>query len=132
MEQKNVAIMGTIVDKLAEGKTLSEAMKEVYTKRTVAIPYSEGWLDCSVLDLGLSMRTAGALMRHRVRTIRDVVNYTKKRKITNIQSLGVVSGIELFEKILDYCWGQMTAEEQVSFLVDTVNNNSEYIKSELL
>ena len=132
MTQKNIDIMNIIVSKLAEGETLSAAMKEVYTKRSVSIPYHEEWLACNIPELKMSLRTTGALMRHKIRTIGDVVNYTEKKRITSLPSLGMTCGVELFESILNYCWHQMTREEQIVFLIKTVEKNSENIKPELM
>lgn len=132
MTQKNIDIMNIIVSKLAEGKELSAAMKEVYTKRSVSIPYRKEWLACDIPELKMSLRTTGALMRHKIRTIGDVVNYTEKKRITSLPSLGMTCGVELFESILNYCWSQMTKEEQIAFLIKTVEKNSDNIKPELM
>lgn len=138
MTQKNIDIMDLIVSKMQHGKTLSEAMHEVYTKREVSIHYHDEWLDCEIKTLNMSMRTTSALLRNRINTINDVVNYTndvvnetKKRSITNLQTFGRISAIELFESILDYCWKQMSRDEKTAFLIDTVERNSENLRAEI-
>lgn len=138
MTQTNINTMDLIVSKMAHGKTLSEAMHEVYTKRKVRIPYHEEWLNCEIKSLNMSMRTTSALLRNKMQTINDVVNYTndvvnetKKRSITTLQTFGRVSAIELFSAILDYCWKQMSHNEKVEFLIDIVERNSENLRPEI-
>ena len=38
--------------------------------------------------------------------------------------------IEVFEAILDACWDSMTEERKISFLIDTVERNSDNIRDE--
>ena len=127
MTQRNIDVMDIIVSKMAEGDTLSNALKRVYNKRNVAIPYSEDNLNTSVMNLGMSGRTTNALMRAKLRTIGDVVNFCESQKITDVANFGKNSGIELFESILDYCWEHMEKKERVSFLIDTIERNSDNI-----
>ena len=131
MTQTNINAMDIIVTKMRNGKTLSKAMQEVYIKRNVAIPYREEWFGCKIASLKMSMRTTGALLRNKMETIKDVVNYTESGKITNIATLGRVSAIELFESILDYCWSQMSQDEKTAFLIDVVERNNGNIRTEI-
>ena len=138
MTQRNIDTMDIIVTKMAEGKKISEALSEVYTKRKVSINYHDEWLNCEIKSLNMSMRTTSALLRNRINTINDVVNYTndvvnetKKRSITNLQTFGRVSAIELFESILDYCWKQMSRDEKTAFIIDTVERNSDNLRAEI-
>ncbi len=131
MTQTNINAMDLVVSKMAHGKKLSKALHEVYTKRNVSIPYHEEWLDCQIVSLKMSMRATGALLRNKLTTIRDVVNYAEANKITNLSTLGRLSGIELFERILDYCWDNMSNKEREIFLIDTVQRNSGNIRTEI-
>jgi hypothetical protein len=137
MTQKNIDTMNLIVSKMAHGKTLSKALKDVYTKRNVEIPYHEEWLECKLTSLKMSMRTTQALLRNKMETINDVVNYTKeteetkKHKITDLRTFGRASAIELFESILDYCWKHMSQDEKDRFLINTVVRNSENLRAEI-
>ena len=131
MTQKNVDVMDIIVSKMAEGETLSKALKLVYTKRNVAIPYNEEIYDVAVTALPMSHRTINTLMRGRIRTIGEVIEFCKLQKITEVANFGRSSGIELFEAILDYCWDHMSQKERVSFLIDTVERNGDNIRAEI-
>jgi DNA-directed RNA polymerase alpha subunit len=131
MTQTNIDTMDLIVSKMAHGKTLSEATHDVYTKRNVAIPYHEEWLDCKLTSLKMSMRTTSALLRNKMETIRDIVDYTAEHKITNLQTFGRVSAMELFSSILDYCWSHMTQVEQDRFLINTVERNNNNLRTEI-
>lgn len=132
MTQRNIDIMDIIVSKMAEGKTLSKALKLVYSKRNVAIPYNEEICNVAITSLPMSNRTSNALMRGRLRTIGEVIEFCKTEKITNITNLGRNSGVELFETILDYCWDHLSKNEKTAFLIDVVERNENYIKPELM
>lgn len=131
MTQRNIDVMDIIVSKMVEGETLSKALKLVYTKRNVAIPHKEAIYEVAVTALPMSNRTMNALMRGRLRTIGDVIEFCKCQKITEVANFGKSSGIELFEAILDYCWDHMSQKERVSFLIDTVERNSDNIRAEI-
>lgn len=131
MTQTNINTMDLIVSKMQHGKTLSAAMHDVYTKRNVVIPYHEEWFECKITSLKMSMRTTQALLRNKMETIGDIVNYTEEHKITNLQTFGRVSAMELFSSILDYCWGHMSQKEKDRFLIDAVQRNSENLRHEI-
>ena len=132
MTQRNIDIMDLIVDKMAEGKTIARALKEVYVKRNVVIPFDEENLDVSVTNLGMSRKTVHALMRGRMSTLTDVVKYCEKQKITTVRLLGVSAGIETFETMLNYLWNKMSTEERTEFLIDTVQRNEGNLRKELM
>lgn len=129
MTQRNIDVMDIIVDKLANGHKLSSTLKFVYDKRHVCIPYDEAYSDVQIIDLNMSMRTTNALLRGGLKTIGDVVEFCKNKKITSILNLGKTSGIEVFETILDYCWENMTREDKEWFLIDVVERNGGNILS---
>lgn len=131
MTQRNIDVMSTIVDKIADGEKLSKALESVYNKRNVCIPYKEKYCEELVIEFGLSRRATNALLRVKLRTIGDVIEFCKTKKITDISGLGIGSGIEVFESILDYCWACMSKDERTYFLIDTVERNSENIREEI-
>lgn len=127
MTQRNINVMGIIVDKVVDGEKLSRALKSIYSKRNIRIPCGNSDLDVSVLNLGLSKRSENALMRNKLTTINDVIKFCNERKITEIVNLGKNSGVEIFEAILDYRWAHMSNDERVNFLIDIVERNQDYI-----
>jgi DNA-directed RNA polymerase alpha subunit len=131
MTQKNIDVMDIIVSKMAEGVSLSKALKLVYNQRNVCIPYNDSDFDVSVMDLGLSIRATNALIRTKLRTLGSVIEFCNENKITDIINLGKNSGIEIFEAILDYRWSHMSQNERTSFLIDTVERNQDYIREEI-
>lgn len=131
MTQRNIDVMDIIVSEMNEGTKLSKALKLVYTKRKVRIPCSLNDFDIFLIDLNMSGRTTNALLRAKLRTLKDVVNFCRDQKITDIKTLGANSGIEVFETILDYCWDHMDSKERTSFLIDTVKMNEDYIRVEI-
>lgn len=127
MTQKNINTMDVIVDFMTNGAKLSEALKHVYSKRNVAVPFNDEMLDVDIKSLKMTARTTNALLRARLKTIKDVVEYCQCDKITNISNLGNNSGKEVFERILDYCWDHMSKNEKTKFLIDTVERNAEFV-----
>jgi D-arabinose 1-dehydrogenase-like Zn-dependent alcohol dehydrogenase len=97
----------------------------------VVIPYHEEMNDVAITSLPMSNRTINAVMRGRLQTIGEVVNYCNEHKITSVLNVGKTVGIELFETILDYCWEHMDQNEKAQFLIDTVERNSENIRAEV-
>jgi DNA-directed RNA polymerase alpha subunit len=123
--------MDIIVSKMAEGAKFSKALKLVYDKRNVCVPCNEELFDVSIDVLNLSTRTSNALMRARLYTVKDVINFIIAEGIKRVRNLGVNSGSELFESILDYSWEHMTNDERTAFLVDAVERNSMNIRAEI-
>jgi hypothetical protein len=132
MTQRNIDIMDLIVDKMAEGKTIARALKEVYVKRNVVIPFDEENLNVGVNNLGMSRKTVHALMRGRMLTLADVVKYCEKQKITTVRLLGISAGIETFEAMLNYLWSKMSTKERTEFLIDTIQRNEQNLREELM
>jgi DNA-directed RNA polymerase alpha subunit len=128
MTQTNINTMDTIVNELTAGKKLSAALSSVYSKRNVAIPHNDKFMEVDIKKLRMSMRTTNALLRGGIKTIGDVVNYCREDKITTVKTLGTASGIELFETILDYAWNHMSKIERVDFLTDIVERNENNLK----
>ena len=131
MTQRNIETMDIIVTKMVNGTSLSKALEEVYERRNVIIPYKEECFDELIVEFGMSRRSTNALMRARLRTIKDVIEHCNGKKITDISGLGAGSGIEIFEAILDYCWDNMSQDERTYFLIDTVERNSRHIRAEI-
>lgn len=132
MTQRNIDIMDRIVDELANGKKLSEALNTVYEKRNVEIPFNDEMFDIKITDLHLSNRAVGALMRAGLTTVNKVIEYGNKRPLNNINNFGQVSGIEFLEVVLDIAWDKMSQKEKVEFLIDTVERNQGNIRTELM
>lgn len=131
MTQRNIDAMDIIVTKVANGTKLSKALEEVYGRRQIRIPYKEEYFNDSIIGFGLSRRSTNSLCRARMRTLGDVIKYCDEKKITDIPGLGAGSGIEIFEAILDHCWNQMSNDERTYFLIDTVENNQDYLRAEI-
>ena len=132
MTQRNIDMMSIVVDKLSHGKTISKALKVVYTKRNVALPQNEELNNIKIMDLQMSALAKNALMRNRLTTIGEVIKYASEDSVKKLKGFGVNSGIELFETILDLHWSHMTKAEQTDFLIDTVIRNEDNIKPELM
>ena len=129
MTQRNIEIMDAIVDKMVDGEKLSQALKSVYVKRHVYIPYNEEIFTVSLMELKMSCRATNALLRAGLRTLGDVIDFCNKQKITKISMMGNNSGVEVFETILDYCWEHMDTLQRAKFLMDTVEKNSNNIRA---
>ena len=126
MTQKNIDTMAIIVDELANGKKLADALKCVYTKRTVILPYDEDVLSIEVTKLDMPVKITNTLMRAKLKTLMDVVNYCENQKIRTVKGLGEISAIELFETIANYVWDHMSSNERTEYLISIVENNEEH------
>ena len=127
MTQRNIDTMDAIVTKLAEGNKFADALKAVYSKRNVRIPYDEVDLDAKITSLGLSMRITNALLRVKLNTVGDIITFCADKSITSIPTMGKSLGVELFEAVLNYCWDHMSADSKERFLINTVELNSDNI-----
>lgn len=123
MTEKNIEIMGRIVDEMVGGKKLSKALETVYKKRKISIPFSERTFDDKVEVLGLSNRSYNVLMRSKLYTINDVIKYRYTNSFMNLRFCGVNSAIEIIESIVDYAWKHLNNEEKAQFLIETVKAN---------
>ena len=123
MTQRNIDAMDAIVNKLADGKKFSDALKTVYNKRKVRVPYNDVNLSAHVTSLGMSMRTTNALLRAKLNTIGDVISFCNTEKLTDLSSMGKASGVEVLETILNYCWDNMSEDSKELFLINTVELN---------
>ena len=132
MTQRNIDVMDIIVNKIVDGAKLSKALESVYTKRSVCIPLNKKYSEVELIDLGMSRRTTNSFLRAKMRTLGELITFcNSNKKITDISGIGKDSGIEAFEFILDYCWGNMEDDERVSFLIDTVERNEAHIRAEI-
>lgn len=127
MTQKNIDIMNLIIKTLEEGKTIAQTIRLIFKNPSVAIPFSNNMLDTSVTELEISVRTHNALLRNHIYTISDVIEFNKRNGITKAKGLGKGSAIDLFESILNWCWTQMTNDERMNFLIDTIERNNDKI-----
>ena len=127
MTQKNIDIMNLIIKTLEEGKTIAQTIRLILKNPSVAIPFSNNMLDTSVTELKISVRTHNALLRNHIYTISDIIEFNKRNGITKAKGLGKGSAIDLFESILNWCSTQMTNDEQINFLIDTIERNNDKI-----
>lgn len=131
MTQVNIYAMDAIVNELANGKTISEALKRVFTKRTVQIRYTDAKFDVPVTSLGMSRRSTNVLMRNGVHTITDLANYSAERTVRDLRGCGKDSLTEIMETILNYAWEHMTEKEKIAFLMNTVNLNEYNLRDDI-
>lgn len=126
-EQKNIDTMNYIADELMNGKKISEVLKLTYSKRNVQIPFDDELFNTPLLDLKLSNRIINALMRNRLKSISEVIEFKKTNSFANIQGLGKQSATELLETILDLAWDRMDEDKRFEFLTDVVERNESYL-----
>ena len=131
MTQRNIDTMDVIVNKIANGVKLSKALEAVYEKRNVCIPLNKKYSEVELINLGMCRRTTNSFLRAKIRTLGELIVFCNNKKITDIPGIGKDSGIEAFEFILDYCWGNMEDDERVAFLIDTVERNEAHLRTEI-
>lgn len=131
MTQRNIDTMDLIVSLLSKHKKISKTLKYVYDKRHLVMPCDEKWCQIHVTDLGMTKRTTNALMRSHLTTVQDVIDYCQESSIKDIKLFGQTAGVELLETILDICWDNMTEQQRVDFLIDTVERNERHLRKEI-
>lgn len=131
MTNTNIYAMDAIVNELAKGKTISGAMKAVFTKRTVQIRYTDEKFNVPVTSLKMSRRATNVLMRSGIHTITDLANYSAEESIKSLRGGGKDTLTEIMETILDYTWDHMTEKEKVAFLVHTVQLNEYHLRDDI-
>ena len=132
MTQTNINTMDLIIDKMAEFKSLSRALRHVYKKRSVAIPFNDKTFDIEVLKLDVHSRASNALVRSGLKTLNDVIEYAEDNNLGKVKNLGRVSAIEVMETMLDIAWSKLNEDEQVAFLIDVVKRNEENLRPEVM
>lgn len=131
MTNVNIYAMDAIVNELANGKTISDALKRVFTKRTVQIRYTDSKFDVPVTTLGMSRRSTNVLMRSGIRTITDLANHSAEEGIRNLRGGGKDTITEIMETVLNYAWEHMTENEKIAFLVHTVHLNEYHLRDDI-
>ena len=132
MTQLNINVMDTIVNNLAAGKTISEALVTVYKKRNVAIPFDDKFSAVSIDKLDMSTPVLSILKRAHLFTVGDIMKFGDNIGVGKIRNMGNIRGIEMMESILNYAWDHMNAKERTDFLIDTVERNTNNINYEAL
>lgn len=128
MTTTNVQAIRTIINELDHGKTISDALKVVYTKRNVCVPYVDDVFDIDIRDLGMSGRTTNALLRNHVRTINDAIQMNAEKPLKEMRGVASGSCTEFFETILNYSFDCMSADAKALFLIDVVERNRIYLR----
>lgn len=129
MTQKNIETMDRIVEGIKEGNNLSKVLEHIYTKRNVAIPFNNTMFSVSVKDLNVPSKTYNALLRAKIFTVNDAIEYNEATGLKLVKNFGLASFRMLMEAILDYSWEQMNEKEKVNFLIDTVERNEVYLRA---
>lgn len=133
MTERNIIIMDKIVDELAAGKTLSKALRTVYYKRNVEIPYCKTITAIPTLSLNLSVRSHNALMNAGLKTVEDIITYASTHPgFVGVKNFGRTSGIEVLETILDISWEHLNKKKRTECLIDIVVRNQFNIRKGLM
>ena len=129
MEQKNIKALHGIIAELENGKTISEALSVYYTKRKVLIPIKENVRNRRLDVIEFSVRMNNALKGHGLFTFGDVFDYIENgNKLGNIRNVGSVSMRDFCEKMLNYNFNLLSADEKVKFLITFVEENEESLR----
>jgi hypothetical protein len=128
MTATNVNAMRTIINELEAGKTISDALKIVYTKRNVCIPYVDEVFNVDVRELGMSGRVTNTLLRNHITTINEAIKINEQTPIKGMRGIATGLCTEFFETILNYSFDCMSADVKAMFLIDVVERNRIYLR----
>ena len=115
--------LNTMCNLIANGNPISKAIKQVYKTNKVSIPFNNGDFDIPVTSLNLSTRSTNTLMRNGLVTLQMVIDYIDKNSWKSIKTFGEKSASEVFEKILDVAWDNMSIYEKGEFLIQIETEN---------
>ncbi len=128
MTTTNVNAMRTIINELEAGKTISDALKVVYTKRNVCIPYVDEVFDVDVRELSMSGRVTNTLLRNHITTINEAIKINEQTPIKGMRGIATGLCTEFFETILNYSFDCMSTDAKAMFLIDVVERNRIYLR----
>ena len=129
MEKKNIKALHGIIAELENGKTISEALSVYYTKRKVLMPIKENVRERNLDAIEFSARMNNALKRQHLFTFGDIYDYIENgNKLSDIKNVGLVSMKDFCEKMLNYHFDLLSADEKVNFLVTFVEENKESLR----
>lgn len=106
-----------ITNLLKDGVKISHALKEVCGSQRISIPFNDGDFDVYLEELDLSVRSYNALKRHKLNTLNDVIKCFDQKGWNSIKNFGRTSAAEVFEKIVDVAWDNMSTVEKAEFLI---------------
>ena len=101
---------------LKDGVNISYALKEVCGTQKISIPFSNECFDVPLEELNLSMRSYNALKRGKLNTLDEVINHFDQNGWNSIRNFGKTSATEIFEKIIDVAWDNMSDVQKSDFL----------------
>ena len=108
---------------MANGMTISKALQVVYKTRKVQIPFVDKELNIPVQNAGFTNRACNCFAKTGLTTVLDVINYFDKHNWNSIDSFGVTTATDVFEKLLDITWSKLDTKERAEFLIRVDANN---------
>ncbi len=121
-----------IADMMAEADAFGPAymLARRFTKRVLEIPVRASFMANDIETLDLSVRSGNALKRNGIRTIGNLVAYAESgKKLKDIRNMGVKSGVEVLEKLLDEAYRDLGESERAEFIRRAAEKSRAYIKS---
>lgn len=102
---------------LKDGARISCAITEVCGCKKIYIPFNDEDFNIPIEDLNLGTRSYNALKRCKFNTLNDVIHHFKENGWRNIKNFGVTSAKEVFDKIIEFSWNDMSDNEKSEFLI---------------
>lgn len=106
-----------ITNLLKDGVKISQALKEVCGSQKISIPFNDEDFDVPLEVLDLSVRSYNALKRSKLNTLNEVINHFTKNGWNSIKTFGRTSATEMFEKIIEVAWNNMSNTQRAEFLM---------------
>ncbi len=102
---------------LRNGVKISYALKEVCGSKQISIPFNDEDFDVLLEELNLSMRSYNALKRAKLNTLGETIQHFAQNGWNSIKNFGKTSAMEVFEKIIDVAWDNMSDVQKMDFLM---------------
>lgn len=120
-----------ILEELAKdsNRSISKALKKLYTKRKVVFPVYNHIMMMPISVLDLSTRPMNGLYIANIKTIGDIIElHDRNKRLTDLRRLGETSAIEIFEKMLDYIFLNLTTHDKALLISNFVQDNEKYLR----
>ena len=108
---------------MSKGMTISKALKVIYKTRKVSIPFTKKSVEVPLSQFEFSNRVKNCFAQQNFKTWWDVINYFDKYNWRSIRNFGAGSALEVFEKMLDFVWSNLTTKERAEFLARVDEKN---------
>ena len=106
-----------VMELMANGKSIYEALAEMYENCKVKIPVSEKCLSIPVYKMKFNNRALHCFEKLQLETYEQVIDYLDNHHWDTIDNFGEGTAKATFERLLDVAWEHLKTAERAEFLL---------------